>query len=251
VAASSINPHDRLTAFDRLEIYNRQYWLRVLECFYDDYPGLRAVLGEQPFRDLATAYLANHPSTRFTLRELGRHVVDFIAAEPRWTGTRQELARDMARLEWAHIEAFDNEAKTPLALADLQGREAAQIHLRLQPHITVLQLAYPLDDYLLALRENTRLRGEASNAVQDLPALSRTRVPKLPARRVTRLVVHRHRNVVYYKRLQAGQYDLLIALQKGASLQGALQALPIMGKAPPIQEWFANWSALGWFWLRA
>jgi Putative DNA-binding domain len=249
VAAGFIKPNSRLTSFDRLEIYNRQYWLRVLECFYDDYPGLRAVLGESPFRDLATAYLANHPSTRFTLRELGRHAADFIQAEPRWTGPRQELARDMARLEWAHIEAFDNEAKTPLALADLQGRDAAHIHLRLQPHITLLQLAYPLDDYLIALRENTRLRGEASNAIEDLPGAARQRAPRLPPRRITRLVVHRHHNIVYYKRLQARQYDLLIAIQSGASLQRALQTLPASRTVPPIEQWFKTWSALGWFWM--
>ena len=30
VAASFIAPNSRLTAFERLEIYNRQYWFRVL-----------------------------------------------------------------------------------------------------------------------------------------------------------------------------------------------------------------------------
>ena len=45
VADSFIKPNDRLTSFDRLEIYNRVYWFRVLDCLYDDYPGLRAVLG--------------------------------------------------------------------------------------------------------------------------------------------------------------------------------------------------------------
>ncbi len=251
IAASFIKPNSRLTSFDRLEIYNRQYWLRVLECFYEDYPGLRAVLGENRFRDLAVAYLANHPSTRFTLRELGRHAAEFIQAEPRWTSPRQELARDMARLEWAHIEAFDNEAKPPLALDDLLGREASQIHLRLQPHITLLQLAYPLDDYLIALRENTRLRGEASNAVEDLPDHTQARTPKLPPRRAVRLVVHRYRNIVYYKRLQARQYELLLAVQNGAPLQRALQTIPNTGAVPPVQDWFRDWSILGWFWLRS
>ncbi|MGC3989032.1 MAG: putative DNA-binding domain-containing protein [Chthoniobacteraceae bacterium] len=44
-AAAIITPNDRLTAFERLEIYNRQYWFRLLDCLYDDFPGLRAVLG--------------------------------------------------------------------------------------------------------------------------------------------------------------------------------------------------------------
>ena len=42
VAAEFIKPNDRLSSFERLEIYNRQYWFRVLDCLWDDYPGLRA-----------------------------------------------------------------------------------------------------------------------------------------------------------------------------------------------------------------
>jgi hypothetical protein len=41
VAAEFIKPNDRLSSFERLEIYNRQYWFRVLDCLYDDYPGPR------------------------------------------------------------------------------------------------------------------------------------------------------------------------------------------------------------------
>ena len=48
-ASEFIKPNDRLTSFERLEIYNRVYWFRVLDCLYDDYPGLRAVLGERNF----------------------------------------------------------------------------------------------------------------------------------------------------------------------------------------------------------
>jgi hypothetical protein len=46
VAGSFIKPNDRLSAFDRLEIYNRQYWFRVLDCFHEDYPGLIRILGD-------------------------------------------------------------------------------------------------------------------------------------------------------------------------------------------------------------
>jgi len=115
-----------------LEIYNRQYWFRVVECIYEDYPGVLAVMGEGRFRNLTVAYLANHPSTSFTLRNLGRHLADFILAEPKWTGPDREFAVDMARLEWAHIEAFDNEARTPVTVEDLQGREISSADLRVR-----------------------------------------------------------------------------------------------------------------------
>src|SRR5215469_604765 len=49
VAAEFIKPNDRLTAFERLEIYNRMYWFRLMDSVLEDSPGLRALLGERRF----------------------------------------------------------------------------------------------------------------------------------------------------------------------------------------------------------
>src|SRR5579863_4608138 len=55
VAASFIAPNSRLTAFERLEIYNRQYWYRVLGSLAEDFPALRAVVGASAFEGLSVA----------------------------------------------------------------------------------------------------------------------------------------------------------------------------------------------------
>src|SRR5580658_7926117 len=65
-AGGFIKPNDRLTSFERLEIYNRQYWYRVKDCFYEEYAGLRVILGERRFERLALAYLEHCPSQSFT-----------------------------------------------------------------------------------------------------------------------------------------------------------------------------------------
>src|SRR5580700_381818 len=64
-AARFIKPNDRLTSFDRLEIYNRQYWFRVLAALGEDFPGLRAVLGQGRFDAMARAYLIANPSRSY------------------------------------------------------------------------------------------------------------------------------------------------------------------------------------------
>jgi len=148
-----IKPNDRLTSFERLEIYNRQYWFRIRQCFYEDYPGLRAILGDKQFERLADAYLAHYPSESFTLRNLGSRLVKFIEGEPRWVSPHKQLALDMARLEWAHIEAFDNEARPPLKTDDMIGLDAAKICLQLQPHLTLLELKNEIADYLIELKK--------------------------------------------------------------------------------------------------
>ena len=80
-----IKPNDRLTSFERLEIYNRQYWFRLLDCLYDDYPGLLAVLGERKFLKFATAYLDDIPRIRLPCVILGARLEKFLREEPHWS----------------------------------------------------------------------------------------------------------------------------------------------------------------------
>src|SRR5580704_13536505 len=87
VAAEIIKPNDRLTSFERLEIYNRQYWFRVLSAFAEDFPGLRAVLGERCFDATAKAYINDCPSRSFTLRNLGSKLEVWLRKNPKWLGT--------------------------------------------------------------------------------------------------------------------------------------------------------------------
>ncbi len=83
VVAEFIKPNDRLTALERLQIYSRSYWFRLIDCIYDDAPGLRALLGEKKFSALVRAYLAKYPSRSFTLRNLASRLAQFIQEEPR------------------------------------------------------------------------------------------------------------------------------------------------------------------------
>jgi hypothetical protein len=249
VAGEFIKPNDRLTSFERLEIYNRQYWYRIKDCFYDDYPGLRAILGGPRFERLACAYLARHPSQSFTLRNLGRRLVEFLEAEPRWTAPLQNQALDMARLEWAHIETFDNEATPPLELDSLLGVDPAKIRLELQPHLTLLQLRYELDEFLIRAKHGEGLRGEASNAMELHRARKQNRLKRHLRRKTVFLAVHRHNDTVYYKRLEPGQFRLLTAFQAKATVAKACEELAVDGPADParIKSWFESWAALGWF----
>jgi hypothetical protein len=251
IAESFIKPNDRLTSFERLEIYNRQYWFRIRQCFYEDYPGLRAVLGDKNFERLADEYLSKFPSQSYTLRNLGSRLVKFLQAEPRWTKPKTKLTLDLARLEWAHIEAFDNEAKPSLKPEDLAGLDAAKIRLKLQPHLTLLKLENVVADFLIELKKNSGLRSEASNAMEQNQRRAKTQKTRVLEHKANFLAVHRYQNSVYYKRLERGQFALLSELQKGRTLEKAvakLVGLKIPGDlGATVGQWFANWAALGWF----
>src|SRR5260370_32290524 len=50
------SPSATLSSVERLEIYNRQYWFRLYDSFEEDFPGLKAVLGQKRFERLMRAY---------------------------------------------------------------------------------------------------------------------------------------------------------------------------------------------------
>lgn len=251
VVKQFIKPNDRLTSFERLEIYNRQYWFRVRDCFYSDYPGLRAILGDKKFEKLAEIYLAQNPSHSFTLRNLGSRLVKFLEINPKLTAPNQLLALDMAKLEWSHIEAFDGEAKPPLKMDDLLDANPAKIKLELQPHLTLLKLNFEIDGFLVELKKNSGLRNEASNAMEQNQCRKKILLSHRLKRREIFLAVHRHDDSVYYKRLERGQFLVLAALRRGLTLEKACAQLiklkPSGDLGETLKEWFANWSAFGWF----
>jgi hypothetical protein len=258
LAASFIKPNERLSSFERLEIYNRCYWFRVLDCLYDDYPGLRAILGERKFMRLATAYLAKYPSTSFTLRNLGDRLEQFLREEPHWSAPREELALDMACFEWAQVVAFDGDARPAITPDDILDESPNTLQLGLQPYLSLLKLNYAVDDFLLAVkkRESDVLRSEASNIVESMPGktgASRKSRVRLPRRERIHLAVHRHDNLLFYKRLEPEAFAILGALSRGKTVEEAcVQALSgailtDMDWSAKIKAWFKNWTALGWF----
>ncbi len=62
IAASYISPNDRLSSVERLEIYNRQYWFRLISAVSEDFPTLNALLGVKRFDALILSYLNENPT---------------------------------------------------------------------------------------------------------------------------------------------------------------------------------------------
>ncbi|HEY0864049.1 MAG TPA: putative DNA-binding domain-containing protein [Lacunisphaera sp.] len=256
LAAQIAKPNERLTSFERLEIYNRMYWFRVLDSLYDDCPGLRAVLGDKKFIRLAEAYLVRYPSASFTLRNLPARLAKFIREEPRFTQPHTALCLDLARFEWARVEVFDTASNPVFTTRDLRAVPAVRqgkLKLALQPYLQLLRLEYPVDDFVLAVkqREAELLRGDASNAPTERRR-RQDRKTKRPARGRTHVAVHRLDGKIYFKRLEPAAFRVLTALRAGRTLEQALMTgLPRAKKshadwAARVQGWFRNWMELGW-----
>jgi hypothetical protein len=250
VAGEFIAPNSRLTSFERLEIYNRQYWFRLQTAFNEDFPALKAVVGAERFESLMNAYLAAHPSRSFTLRNLGSKLLDWLTQNPQYAGRRQALALDVVRVEWACIEAFDNAERAPLSAEEV-ATVGADSQLALQPYVQLLALQYPADDLVLDMHQHQkRESSEAGTRPESMEA-----EPYQPLRlrkRATWLAIHRADLSLFYKRLSRSEYLTLCALRDGQTLPEALEAgfagsrLAIGMQLNQVRQWFTNWAELGW-----
>jgi hypothetical protein len=250
VAEEIIKPNDRLTSFERLEIYNRQYWFRILSALSEDFPGLRAIIGEARFDKMAVEYLYDCPSQSFTLRNLGSRLESWLRQHPEHIAGNEQIALDMVRLEWAETEAFDEAARPRLSEADLPAL-GPDPHFQLQPHIRLLDLHFPVDDLLIKVRSELEESDIVSNAVTKR-VHSRSRRRRLPKPERIFLAVHRADNTVYFKRIDQQAFAILSALRDGKTLSSAVDELDWNGRnveeaMMDVQKWFAYWSAAGWF----
>jgi len=254
VAEKYIKPNDRLTSFERLQIYNQQYWWRLLGAFGEDFRGLRAVLGGRKFDRLATAYLEASGSTSWNLRNIGSRLVEFLESNPKLTHPRTALAIDVARVEWARVLAFDEPGRKVIEPAKPARTPPHRLKLGLQPYVALLELSHPVDDLMRKLK-----RTELS-VVSNAMAAAGTRRSSSASVRKSRapiyLAVHRVDLSVYYKRLDREAWVILLALRDGRTLEEACALAFADTRHSPevcagmLREWFSRWTEFGWFCTR-
>src|SRR3954470_2970810 len=251
VTEEVIKPNDRLTSFERLEIYNRVYWFRVLDCLYDDFPAVNAIIGQPRFHRLITAFLAEFPSASYTLRDLGERFPRYIQDHPELTAPHTFQAHEAAVFEWAQVIAFDSEAKPGLNVDAFLGVDPTALRIGLQPYLTLLQLEHPWDDFILALKKHAEVRDTNSNTMAEATEHKAVRRPRRPRPERIQVVVHRYNSFLYYKRIEPAAFAILQALQSGETLAEACgRGVELAPAEPPfgevLQRWFHDWAALGW-----
>lgn len=251
VAGTFIAPNKQLSAFERLELYNRQYWYRLLDALAEDFPALRAVVGPKRFEALSVAYLGAHPSRSFSLRNLGSSLVSWIESHPAFSGRRHRLVIDVARIEWAFVEAFDNAEHKPLSMEQIRYLNG-ESRLALQPHVQLLALDHAVIDLVLALhKREKRNSSEAGVWHENSSDASGEKLPRV-SRRPSWVVAHRVENSVYYRKVFREEFVTLKSIQDGRPLGAALEAGFIGSRKPQsrwakmVEQWFADWAEFGW-----
>jgi hypothetical protein len=219
----------RLSPIEQLDVYREQFWLRHVACLAEDFPTLQAHVGEARFETLVAAYLHAHPPVHFMLRHLGDDLAQFLG-----DANEDALIVDIARVEWAFVEAFDAPDAPPLdarAVGLIAEHAWPLARIGLHPSLQRLRLAHPAHE----MREQHRKKEELQR----------------PATTATRLVIYRRDFLLYVEEMDPLAFDLLERLARGEPLGAAGDAVAdASGRREEVEsrigEWFTRWSALGW-----
>jgi hypothetical protein len=229
-----IRPSRTLEPVERVGIYHGMYLLRMYDALAADYPGLEHFLGDAGFAALVRDYVQVHPSRSHTLNRLGDHLPEFVAAHVGLP--RREFCADLARLERAVSEVFDEAEAAPLGDAEIAAvapEDWERARLRPIPAFRLLAFGYPVNAYLQSVRDEDH----------DHPK---------PRRRASFVAVYRRDYAVYRLELVRAAHDLLADLAGGQTLGEAIAAAarrpgPKRPGEDELFRWFREWVSGGIF----
>lgn len=226
-----------LTSLERLEIYARSYYARLLECLRTDFPMFVRAVGEAAFDQLAREYLQCYPSRSYTLHRLGENFARFLEETRPLTDLGgsdwPRLLVELAELEWALGEVFDgpgSEGTPPgdfSSLERLSPEEFARGRVLTSPSLRLLAFQFPVSDYWGRLKQE----GAAPPPKAQSTWLALVRVD---------YVVRRHE-------LSEPEFLILQGLQSGRSVADSIAdgAGRFIGDpselAGRLGQWFADW----------
>lgn len=223
-----------LSAVERLQLYNRGYHARLLECLATAYPALRQTMGRELFEAFVLDYVDDRPSRSYTLHGLTDGFADHLeATRPDRDAPEQwvDLLVELARLEQAFAQVFDGpgsegeEAPAPGDLPELPDARCLERTVEVAPAFRLLPARFDLSKYFLAAR-----LGESA---------------PLPAAADGAIVLTRKDYVVLSTQLGLAQRLVLEALMEGATIGTAAAAHGV--QPVEVWGWVRSWAARVFF----
>lgn len=223
-----ILPNKDLKAEERIEIYNQQYWFRLLDIMQNEYPILRHLWRIDKMNDILEEYLVRYPSGHYSLEHLGDRFHSFL--NEAYIDTDKEIILEAANYEYSFTMAFiaaQHNPVNPEKLTDEKKASLAKQALKLQDHVFLHRLNYDFKSY----------RDKIIDDDDDLyfPRL-------LPKNHYT--MIYRYHNSIQETIISQGEYVLLQEFSKTASIEEAIEhtAHQLQEKdLESIQSWFQSW----------
>lgn len=234
---TQVAPSAELTERERVAVYNRQYWFRLLTILQQEYPLLERILEINPFNQMMMRFLSACPPRSYSLQSLSDKLVPWLEAE-----AVSRLVLQAATLEYQLIRTFDAANVPPwtaLALPDSERHDLARQVLVLQPHAALFVEDWALVEARLAI---TAAGNDAPERVE-------------PGTRQGFWLIYRDaEQQTQFEALGPLQYRLLAFLDEGVPVGEALARVCEQASLEQeqflhqhVQSWFAQWVQRGWW----
>ena len=129
----------------RLRVYHANTLNSLTDVLSAAYPVVQRIVGDRFFHGLAKAFIEANPPRQPALFRYGGALPDFLTQfEP--ANTLPYLA-DIARLEWARIDAYfaaDCDPLDPQQLADVPPEQIGDLRFTMQPAHQLLESTFPI-----------------------------------------------------------------------------------------------------------
>jgi Putative DNA-binding domain len=245
-AARYITPSSTLKPHQRMQIYNQQYWWRLLNTLHTNFPLVTRLFGCHTFNEkIGIPYLLKYPPDHWSLNLLGARL-------PKWTSECYQepdrpLVLNAASLDWTFMASFIAPQSPYPDLAKLVKENSEKLLSQtfyLQPHINLFTWEYDL----LTFRTNFLKQG--------VDYWIEHRFPDLPKGKTYFFILYRNlQNHLAWREISREEYLLLELFKAGTNINAACEYIESQESsvydyvAEHLQKWLQEWAQAGWLTL--
>ena len=239
-AARYITSKTPLKAYQRMQIYQEQYWWRLQKALAANFPLLAHLMGNERFeKEMAVPYFTAYPPNHWSLHRLGENLGNWIKTNLKIPEQKQLL--EATFIDSALYQTATKQMFTPIPSTLLAKEEAQALTFKplfLQPHLSFLELFSPL----IFLREEILQKKITLSSFSALP------------KKKSYIVTFRQQNQqVIFKELSFNEWQLLQRFLAGTNLNEIyewIEHAEDKGGQQAMEEkfpsWFAGWVQAGW-----
>jgi hypothetical protein len=145
------NPPGMVGSKDRFNVYRNNVTVSLRDALGETFPVVKKLVGEEFFAGMAQAFVREHLPTTPVLMEYGgafsRFIESFKPAEP------LPYLADVARVEWAWLQAYHAADAVPIAtdkLVEIEEEDLDDLRFETHPSLWLIESEWPVISIWLA-----------------------------------------------------------------------------------------------------
>jgi hypothetical protein len=248
-ACDYIAPSPTLRPAERIQLYNQQYWWRLLSTLQETFPLATRLFGYDDFNQrLAIPYLVKYPPNHWSLAFLGERFVSWVEEE--YHEDDRSLVHDAIHVDWAFCHSFCVRQLEPILSTTLpkEGDPSSLLDrtIYLQEHIHLFDLKYDL----FAFRVEFLEQPPEYWLDNEFPPLKKEK-----DKRFYFVLFRDVRNNIAWKEIPETAFRLLQLFRQGTTIEKACEWLEeqdtrLYDEAMQhLHLWFQEWIVYRWLTL--